>query len=215
MKSFKRWLGQYVAPIIGSTLIRLIGVTLKVRMEDKTGWFSNHETENGKVFLFAFWHNRILMLPYFYKRFLPKRKLAVMISRSRDGQMITEIAAQFGIEAARGSSSKKSIHAFRQMLREFEQNGKDLGITPDGPRGPRYKVQPGVILLSQMSGLPIIPVICHYEDKWELPSWDRFQIPKPFTKCEIILGPVISVPADANDQVVESVAHQLESILGD
>ncbi len=207
-KKFSLWVKKQVIPWalppLAAGFIRLLGMTLTVRVEDPDGVLNNPERDGV---LFAFWHNRILMMPYFCETIYRERSLTVMISRSRDGTLIADIAARFGIGAARGSSSKFGGDALRELMSKLKEPGQDVGITPDGPRGPVYKVQPGVIALAQKTGTSILPVTVRYHRKWELKSWDRFQIPRPFTRCQIVVGPAI-------DPSSPSLKEDLEQRLG-
>jgi lysophospholipid acyltransferase (LPLAT)-like uncharacterized protein len=184
-KAIKSWLLRAVAPRLAAALIRLLANTLKVRVEDPSGFLQKLPSQ---PFLIAFWHNRILLMTWFCQRLLSQRRVVTMISRSGDGQLITDTIAQFGLQAVRGSTSKKGMVAFRAALRLAQEQGCDIAFTPDGPRGPRYQVQPGILHLSVLTGCPIIPVSFHLERKWELRSWDRFQIPQPFTTCTLQIG---------------------------
>jgi len=167
---------------------------MRFRLHDEEGLF---QRKDGKPRIFVFWHNRILLMPYIYRRYYRHAPLVVMISESRDGEMIAQTAEKFGIEAARGSTSGKAVSALIRMHRALARAGKHVGITPDGPRGPRYEVQPGVVHLAQNSGLPVIPVSTEITCKWEARSWDKFQIPKPFSRCDIFIRRAI--PADHPD----------------
>ncbi|MEM6821889.1 MAG: lysophospholipid acyltransferase family protein [Verrucomicrobiota bacterium] len=184
------WLG----PVLASWIIRAFAATMTFKMHDETGLL---EDDSRNPFLFAFWHNRILMMPYLYERYFSKRPLVVMISESRDGEMIANTASRFGIEAARGSSSGRGVKALIQLTRDLIKAGKDAGVTPDGPRGPVYSVQEGIVHLAKSSGLPVIPITYHLRSKWEMKSWDRFQIPKPFTHCDVYIK--AGIPADHPD----------------
>ncbi|MFZ5807503.1 MAG: lysophospholipid acyltransferase family protein [Verrucomicrobiota bacterium] len=201
-----RWLTPLAAG-----LIRFVGATLRVKVHDEARVIGK-SSSNG--YLFACWHNRILMMPYFYKKLFPGRHLAVMISRSRDGQIISDIVEQFGIQAVRGSSSKKAAQAYRQLLRELTSAQKDVAVTPDGPRGPRYQAHPGVIALAQMSGYKILPITCHYEWKIECKSWDGFQIPLPFSPCDFYVMPPIRVDGKIDAHEKAKLVVDLEDRLG-
>jgi lysophospholipid acyltransferase (LPLAT)-like uncharacterized protein len=208
----KFWLRTRVLPPLAAALVRLLGMTLRMRITGRER-LERLTAEGGPV-IFAFWHNRLLLLPYFYRRFFQGRKLVVMMSRSRDGQMVADYAGQFGVEAARGSTSKAGAFAYRQLLRDLEARGCDVGVTPDGPRGPRYVVQHGIIKLAQTTGRPIIGVTCHYGWKTELRSWDRFQIPWPFSKCELVLMDPLPVPEGVGEAGEGELARELARRLG-
>jgi lysophospholipid acyltransferase (LPLAT)-like uncharacterized protein len=206
----KRFLARNSPPLV-ALFIRSLAATLRFQVEDPRGIFQ-HEPEKPRIF--AFWHNRILMMPYIYERFCPGRRMLMLVSRSRDGEFITRIMNRFGIDGVRGSSSKGGLGALREMVRELEgKSARDIGITPDGPRGPRGKVQDGVLAVAMASGRPIIPVTTHLSRKWELPSWDRFQIPQPGSLCRLVVGPVVVAPKKSDD--FSAVRQKLEKTLGD
>ncbi|MEM1157338.1 MAG: lysophospholipid acyltransferase family protein [Verrucomicrobiota bacterium] len=196
-KNLRIWLRKKVIPRVGpdcaAAVIRLLSATIRYQLHDEAGLL---EQENPPPCIFAFWHNRILLMPPIYQRYWGHRPLVVMISRSRDGAMISETAARFGIESARGSSSGKGVAALIKLTRDLVKKGKDVGITPDGPRGPRYSVQEGIVHLAKTSRLPVIPVTYELEKKWEARSWDGFQIPKPFTRCQVKIGRGIAYDTD-------------------
>ena len=208
----KRWVRLHILPPLAAGLVRLLGMTLRIRVTGRERL--ERLVADGEPVIFAFWHNRLLVLPFFYGRFFRGRKLVVMMSRSRDGQMVADYAGQFGVEAARGSTSKAGAFAYRQLLRDLEARGCDVGVTPDGPRGPRYAVQPGIIKLAQTTGRPIIGVTCHYGWKTELRSWDRFQIPWPFSTCELVVAEPLPVPADIDEAAGAELARELARRLG-
>jgi len=165
--------------------------------------------------IWAFWHNRILLMPYLYERFCPRRRMLMLVSRSRDGEFITRIMNRFGIDGARGSSSRGGSDALRELLRELERpQARDIGITPDGPRGPRAKVQDGVLALAASSGRSIYPVTTQASRFWELPSWDRFQIPYPGAICRVVIGPEVAAPKNLEPSELDRVRGELERALG-
>lgn len=193
----------FLAPPLTALAIRLLAATLRIRIHDP-----EHLTEgvSGKPILFVFWHNRILLMPYFYRRLFSKRPMVVMISESRDGALIAKTASYFGIEAARGSTSGRGVTALIRMTRELIRCGKNVGITPDGPRGPRYRVQRGIVHLATVSRRPVVPVTIRLSRKWVMSSWDGFQIPKPFSQCDFYL--LKAIPHDHPD-LIKEVERQL------
>lgn len=206
----KRFLAWNTPPAI-ALLIRSLAMTLRFRLEDPKGLLSQ-QPDQPKIF--AFWHNRILMMPYLYERWCPGRRMLMLVSRSRDGEFITRIMNRFGIDGVRGSSSKGGSGALREMVRELEKkSARDIGITPDGPRGPKGRVQNGVLAIAEASGRPIFPVTTHFSRKWELPSWDRFQIPQPGALCRLVVGPLVPAPKKADD--FATIRRKLEETLGD
>jgi len=167
-----------------------------------------------QAFVLAFWHNRILILVYFFERYLRPRRMVVMVSASKDGQWMSDIIERFGMSTARGSSSKKAVKVSKQILDHLAQHGTCAGMTPDGPRGPKYQAQMGAVMMAKHSGRPIVPLTCQIQNKWELRSWDRFQIPKFFTRCVFILGEPISVSKKAGREEMEEARLKLERSLG-
>jgi len=208
--SVKPFLARNSPPLI-ALLIRSLAMTLRFRLEDPQGILSDPSDQPR---IFAFWHNRILMMPYLYEKFCSGRRMLMLVSRSRDGEFIARIMGRFGIDGVRGSSSRGGSGALREMVRELAtKSARDIGITPDGPRGPKGRVQEGVLAVAKASGRPIIPVTTHLSRKWELPSWDRFQVPQPGSLCRVVVGP--AVPAPKKIEEFEAVRRKLETTLGD
>lgn len=137
------------------------------------------------------------------------RKLAALVSASKDGALLAAVLGKFGVEQVRGSSSRRGPQALLELTTRGER-GYDLAVTPDGPKGPRYIAQPGVISLAQVTGFPIIPVTCNTHRKVCLKSWDGFQIPLPFSRCELILNKPILVAREAGPERREQLRQELE-----
>lgn len=175
--------------LMGS-FIRLLTKTLRVRITDDSGLLS-HPPEQGLIWMF--WHNRMLIIPSLYTRYTKKfRPASVLTSASRDGAMLAAVMRQFGLTAVRGSSSKRGAQAMIECRRLLKQNYY-IGITPDGPRGPIYEMQPGVIQLARLCAVPVVPIAVEYEKSWRLKSWDKFFIPKPFSIVRVHFLPFIHV----------------------
>ncbi len=207
-----KWHRRLAATIIYLSL-RLLGATIRFHLDDRPGFFREPPKEH---IIFALWHNRLALSPMLYRRFVlkfaPKRRLAGMVSASRDGGLLAEILEHFSIQPIRGSSSRRGAQALFEMTNCAER-GYDLAITPDGPRGPRYEVQDGVVATAQLTGLPIVPVSYHLSWKIQLKSWDGFQAPLPFARCQITVGKIFRVPRDVTDAGREELRNQLESEL--
>lgn len=208
MKQWWRRLLRRWTPGLLAWLIRLLGASLRLRWHDPDGILL--QSGRGPV-IFVFWHGQLLLMPYLYARLGSRRGLKVLISRSRDGQFITEVAGRFGIEAVRGSSSRGAVGAVREVLRSLRGAGADLAITPDGPRGPRRQLQPGVTELACRAGVPLVPLSYRLSWKWEAPSWDRMEVPLPFSRCDLMIGPTI-MPTASGD--VSELAAELAKRLG-
>jgi lysophospholipid acyltransferase (LPLAT)-like uncharacterized protein len=208
-EGFQKKLIFFVAPRLIPLVIRLLGGSMRMKITD----LEHSLADNSKQpFLIAFWHNRGIMMPYFYnKYFNAKIPGKVLISASQDGQLMTDIVKRFNIGAVRGSSSKNAVRALVEIARELRRVEMNLAIAPDGPRGPVYKVQPGIVYLAAHCGIPILPVSFHYSWQWRSNSWDRYPIPLPFTRCELVIGKPLRV--EAKDDL-QAAAEELERRLG-
>jgi len=207
-----KWHQRLVARLVW-LLIRGVSATIRYRLEDRSGYFSGAPRER---IIFALWHNRLALCVPLYERYLrrhePGRSIAALVSASKDGGLLARILELFDVEPVRGSSSRRGPQALREMV-SWGENGFDLAITPDGPRGPCYTVQEGVISTAQLTGQVIIPAVYHLNWKLQLKSWDRFQIPLPFARCEVITGRALRVPRAASEAERETLRAQLEAEL--
>jgi lysophospholipid acyltransferase (LPLAT)-like uncharacterized protein len=146
--------------------------------------------------IFAFWHGGLLPLVYTHRN----RRIQVLVSQNKDGEIITRIIERMGYGTVRGSSSRGGSEALRELLGHAKLK-LSLGITPDGPRGPRREVQDGLIALAALSGVPIAPLAASATRAWQLDSWDRFEIPKPFARRFLVSGPLVWVPREAREDL--------------
>jgi hypothetical protein len=202
---------NYLLVWLSSMVIRLIGSTIRVNFEDRGGIINR--PEHAPVIV-AFWHNRVALMAYFFTRYCHGREALTFISRSRDGQFITNVAARFGIRAVRGSSSRHGMSAALAALRAAKDVHLDLYITPDGPRGPRYQIQPGLLRLAQLTHRPIVPVTYNLSWKHQLKSWDGFFVPLPFTVCDLVTGDPVFVPENASEAELEAITARITKALG-
>jgi lysophospholipid acyltransferase (LPLAT)-like uncharacterized protein len=169
-----------------ATLMKLYSLTWRIRVVNEAGL----SKDTPGAVIWAFWHNRLLPMPVLYSRCLKRmRPTAVLTSPSKDGAIVAAVVARFGLESVRGSSNKRAAQALVECRRRL-RDGCDIGITPDGPRGPCYQIAPGVIQLARVTGCPVLPVRITFSRAWRLNSWDRFQIPKPFARVTITLLPL-------------------------
>ncbi len=171
-------------------LLKGWAATLRVKVADPEGFYDVARFPA----IYAVWHNRIPLLGNLMKRDMHDR-LAVLISASRDGNYGSAVVRHMGLRPVRGSSSKGGMKALRDLLRELA-DGNAIVVPLDGPRGPRYEVQPGLVLLARKSGVPIVPVCLNAADRWQLRSWDQTQLPKPFSQVELRFGQAIRFAAD-------------------
>lgn len=185
--------------------------TLRYEIEDRSGVTTPGNFPSPVIF--ALWHNRIFTIPpIWWKTGGRERNSVVLTSASHDGAMLSRAMAVFGLGAIRGSSSRRAVAALIGMKRAL-RDGYDVCITPDGPRGPRYSFQPGVIKLAESSNAPIIPIHATYSSAWRLKTWDRFVIPKPFSRVRVVFDEKLVVPPGLDDAAFAAECARAESIL--
>jgi hypothetical protein len=198
-------------------------VTQYVRLAWATGRWSVHgpsaqtaKWDAGEPFILAFWHGRIMMMPKSWRRGV---RVHMLISQHRDGELITRAIKPFGIDTIRGSTSKPGkakdkggVAALREILRALKA-GECIGITPDGPKGPRMRASDGVVTIARLSGVPIIPAAWSARRRWMFNSWDRFLVPSLFTKGVILWGEPIIVPRDSGDAQLNTLRLKIEADL--
>lgn len=183
-KKQKRSLALKILPFIGSLIIRFLYLTNKKV-------FHAPDSLGDSSIIMAFWHGELLMAPYSYTRYKKKPTIKVLISEHFDGELIAKTMSYFGFGTIRGSSARGGARALISSLKELK-NGLDMGITPDGPKGPRHEVQDGIIVMAQKAKAKIVFVEIKPTKFWKLNSWDKFIVPKPFGTINFY----ISQPAD-------------------
>src|ERR1700752_2027700 len=189
-------------------LINLIGLTARFEV---IGWENREKAQdNGSLPIYVFWHDRIFLTTYWWR----KRRIVVLTSQSFDGEYIARFIQRFGYGAVRGSSTRGGVGAIIEMARLMRE-GCTTAFTIDGPKGPPYVAKMGAILLAKKSGHPIVPVTMALEKYWTAPSWDNFQIPKPFTRARVYVAPPIYVASDANEQTLNAKRDELQNVLDD
>ena len=194
-------LALWVVPFLGALLIRLIYHTSKKR-------FHMPRTIPDDPVVFAFWHGDLLMMPYLYYRFRETPNANVLISDHFDGRIIANIMRYFRLGTIHGSSNRKAAKVLIAAMRTLKE-GQDIGITPDGPRGPRHEVADGVVVMAQKTGAKVIVYSCVPSRCWRLKSWDRFAIPKPFCTMDFYA----SEPIDLNGMELEAAKAAVKSKL--
>jgi lysophospholipid acyltransferase (LPLAT)-like uncharacterized protein len=194
-------------PFFGSLALRFLSLT--IRKKTMYGERFQKFRDQGQPIIAAFWHQRLLMMPFFPR----PGKTGMLISQHRDGEIIARLIRYLGIDSVRGSTTRGGLSALRGMVR-FYQEGGNLAITPDGPQGPKDVVQPGVIELARLTGSPIFPITYGASGKRSLPSWDRFIIPLPFCRVVFIWGEPVWVPPDTKREEMEEKRLLLQDRLG-
>ena len=191
---------------LGYPLIALLGRTLRWRVEGAEHLDAIAASSRPPVM--GFWHGRILPATYYFRR----RGIVVITSENFDGEWIARIIERFGYGAARGSTSRGARRALLQLKRDIEA-GRPAGFTLDGPRGPAKQAQSGAIWLAGATGSPLLPFHIEAAHHWTLPSWDRTQIPKPFSRMALAIGAPIAVPEGADEVAIEQKRQELERAL--
>jgi lysophospholipid acyltransferase (LPLAT)-like uncharacterized protein len=190
-----------VVPPLAAFIMRLLGSTLRysVSIEDEAG----PEFAPGTVY--AFWHQCLFTASHRYRN----RDIAVLISRSFDGELIARVVEKFGYRPVRGSSSRGAVAGLLEMGREL-QSGRAVALTVDGPRGPRFVAKPGPVLLARNQGAPLRALHFATKSSWRLNSWDGFVIPKPFTSVLLRMATPMHLPSSATDQQIDEFHQQLQ-----
>lgn len=193
--------------------ISLICVTLRKRIV----CFDETETAKpmgGKPVIVSLWHNRTFVPCHFYRHVMKGTvQMSMLTSASKDGAMLATVAEDYGMRAVRGSSGRRGVAGFLDMVRELK-SGYSMCITPDGPKGPRYRCHPGVIKLASVSGLPIIPIAIDVPHCWRInKAWDGFVIPKPFSKVVLRWGAPLHVPENISDAEVKEYCERLDKLM--
>lgn len=193
--------------LLGSTLIRHWMGTLdyKVAYYDHTVDPIFPECRGQKIYIF--WHEYILF-PLYLRGHC---NLAMLLSRHRDADVLSRLAYHFGFEFVRGSTNRGGVMALRELLRKSRQ--MHLTITPDGPRGPRRQLAPGPIFLASKLGLPLVAMGYGYDRPWRVNSWDRFAIPRPFSRARAVPSPEIFIPPDLDRDGIEDYRQRIERLL--
>ena len=199
-----RWLVAF-----GFRLLQLWGRTLRYEIDDRAGIVGRPVTED---YVGALWHNRLLVFPLILRRFFPQRHGAALISASRDGDLLADAVQRFGYDVVRGSSSRLGASAILQLTQVLA-SGRDVVITPDGPRGPAYELGPGIIFLAQKSGAPVLPINLEYSRCWRLGSWDRFIVPWPFAKVRVLINRPHRVGPTATPEEFEAERLALQNAM--
>jgi len=200
-KKVFRFLALILIPTIGSLLIRLLYITNKkvFHAPDELG---------GENFIMACWHGELLMIPYAYTHYKKTPKVKLVISEHFDGNLIAKTLNRFGFETIRGSSTRGGVKALIESIKSLK-NGYDLGITPDGPKGPRHEVHDGIVLMAQKAKVKIVLVEIKPTSYWQISSWDKFIIPKPFGVINYYISDFIDVSDMELEEAKKSIKNGL------
>jgi lysophospholipid acyltransferase (LPLAT)-like uncharacterized protein len=193
-----------VVPPLAAVAVRALGATLRVAEVGvdtlQPRWAA------GQPLIYAVWHGRILMVPWLtarLRRTRGARAVRVLASRSRDGELVARWVARFGLTVVRGSSSRGGAGALRALAASVRA-GEDVAVVPDGPRGPRERLQPGLVVLASVTGAPVVPLAFAARPARRLASWDRFLVPLPFARAAVVFGKAATVARDADRETARA-----------
>ncbi|MDD5371860.1 MAG: lysophospholipid acyltransferase family protein [Sulfurimonas sp.] len=185
LKKLFRALALIIVPFVASVIIRLIYATNKKK-------FHSPSSIGDEPIIFACWHGELLMLPYLYSKYRKIPHAKVLISSHFDGMLISKTIKYFGLGTIAGSTNRNATRVLMQGIRALK-DGYDIGITPDGPKGPRHEVADGIIAMAQKANAKIVLVEIKPTKFWQFKSWDKFTIPKPFGTLNYYSTPPIDI----------------------
>ena len=204
-KERKRAVLSFVIPPILNLCIRFIYLTVTKR-------FHLPSSVPDSPFMVAFWHGKLLLAPFIYKKLRKDAKIGVIISDHFDGEVIAKTMGYFGFDTIRGSSSYGGVKVLKESFRRIGE-GYDIAITPDGPRGPFESVADGIVSISQKKSLMIVAFNYKADRYWEIKSWDRFMIPKPFSTVDFYASEPFSIEGLEKEEAKRRIKEKLnESI---
>lgn len=192
---------------LGAAFIHMIAKTWRFSVVNAAGYTA--ERAAGRAVVLVLWHGEMLPLLYYHRN----RQISVLVSEHGDGEIIARILEDFGFRLVRGSSSRGAARALIAVDRELRA-GYDVGITPDGPRGPRHSVAPGALLAAHRAGAKLVPLAAQASSFWQLGSWDRFMIPKPFARITLAYGeptPVVADTSRAAGEMTQLLADAMDA----
>lgn len=199
-----------VVGYLGALLLRALSWTLRwetVGLDGEQRYWPHHKPR-----IIAFWHSQLLMMPWIYRRGVrgrDARPIFALVSQHQDGRLIASTLQRLGISSVGGSSSNNGREAIYALTEKIKQGGH-VAITPDGPKGPPEKLKAGVIRIAERGGAPISPIAFAAERAWTFNSWDRMQLPKPFSRVVLVMGDEISIPQNLRGPQVQQYADIVE-----
>jgi hypothetical protein len=199
-KSEIRW---RLVGILGKWIIDALAGSLRIQ---KVGFERVRDIVASRRYILAFWHSRILIISHQAKGL----NGVAMVSRSGDGEIIAQVLQRQGQSVVRGSTGRGGLRALARQIKLLKEAARPGGMIPDGPQGPRYRVQSGIITLAQKTGYTILPISYSARKIKVFDSWDRFVLPYPFTRCRLIYGEPVVVPPDADRAALEACRVTLE-----
>lgn len=193
LKRFTRAFGLWVLPPIIWLFIWFLFFTSKKR------WHFNEKLPDSPVVI-AFWHGELLMAPFVYNKLGTSRDINVMISDHFDGEIIARVIRLFNMKTVRGSTRKGATKVLISALKAVRDRDENIGITPDGPKGPRHSISDGAVVIAQKANIPIVVINCRPKKYWQASSWDRFTVPKPFGTIDFYISEPIYLSNISKDK---------------
>jgi len=209
-RTLRDWAASAPGVLVGRAAVRLLGASLRVSEVNAEVVKELWRPGAPGPAIYAVWHGRMLMLPYLYGC---RQTFHVLVSRSRDGELLSRFVAGFGLRAVRGSSSRGGTTALRGLARLLRDQAAHVVVVPDGPRGPRYVAQPGAVLLARLGGAPIVPLGFGAAPRTILRSWDAFLVPHPFARAVVVFGDPLRVEPGSDRAALEQARDALEATL--
>ena len=195
-------LSARMAVVAGGIALRALASTWRYRVIG--GESLKRLRANNVPFIFSLWHGQLLPLIWHHHG----DRVAILVSEHRDGELIARLAKSIGYRLIRGSSSRGGERALLALAKELRE-GREVAVTPDGPRGPAHSYAPGALIAAQRTGAPILPIAAHADSAWRLSSWDNFMIPKPFAKITVAYGEATRVSVEtAREAAAEAPEFQ-------
>jgi lysophospholipid acyltransferase (LPLAT)-like uncharacterized protein len=193
---WRQWLWVAAAAWLIAVVLRLVYLTLRVRLVDESDAFGRRR-HGGERVIAAFWHDGLMLAPLVFTRFRWPGTVTALLSQHRDAELAARALGHLGIASERGSATRGMLGGLRGLLRAAGR-GDDLVVVPDGPRGPRHEAKEGLVQLARATGLQLLPIGAAAWPARRLRSWDRLQVPRPFARVALVLGPAVAVARDAD-----------------
>jgi lysophospholipid acyltransferase (LPLAT)-like uncharacterized protein len=197
-----------VIPALAALMVRTLGATLRVTtrgIDDVVPFW-----RRGQPVIYVVWHGRLLLMPWintWLRRNHGARGVTVLTSHSRDGELASAYVRRFGLDVVRGSSSRGGVVALRALVGALRAS-HDIALVPDGPRGPRHRLQPGAVALAALTGAPVVPVACGVRPARRLSTWDGMLVPAPFARCGVVFGAPVTIARDSDRDIARKDLEQ-------
>ncbi len=201
---------QNIGIPLAYALFRLLVITLRIPVVNQH--IHDALLAEGKGIIYAFWHGDLVMTVHHGTIANRKRRIFIMTSLSRDGELLARFLRLFGFGIVRGSTSRAAVQGLHQLKKRLDE-GFSTAVAVDGPRGPRHQVKPGIALLAKASGCPILPFAITISRAIRLRSWDRCEIPLPFSRCELSFGAPVRLAPNTDHKTLHQVCRELETTL--